>query len=194
MWRRIRLIVFDVRIDEPDKSLPDKLRRELPGILAWCVRGCMVWQKFGLGTPDTVVAATAAYKQEIDDLGRFLADRTQATPGARVPAKDLYAAYRQWCQRAEEAPLSQQRFGRKLSERGMLKSRVGADGAYAYVGIGLLPGVLNNLNDPKATSITPTESPSIGVIPKSSQTERSSFSGGDTDPTSDRTDPQPRVS
>jgi P4 family phage/plasmid primase-like protien len=192
MWRRIRLIVFDVRIDEPDNSLPDKLRQELPGILAWCVRGCMAWQKFGLGAPDTVVTATAAYKQEIDDVGRFLADRTQATPGARVAAKDLYAAYRQWCQRAEEEPLSQQRFGRKLTERGMLKSRVGADGVYAYVGIGLLAGVLNDLNDLKATSITPTESPSIGVIQKSVQTERNSFSGADSTPASDPADPQPK--
>jgi putative DNA primase/helicase len=192
MWRRIRLIVFDVQIKEPDMDLPGKLRQELPGILAWCVRGCMAWQKFGLGTPDTVVTATAAYKQEIDEVGRFLADCTQTVPGTRVPAKDLYAAYRQWCQRADENLLSQQRFGRKLTERGLHKIRGGADGAYAYVDMALLSAVLNDLNDPKASPITPLESSPIGVIQKSVQTERSSFSGRATPSSSDPADGPPK--
>ena len=41
MWRRLSLIPFTVCIpdDQQDKHLLDKLRRELPGILAWAVRG-----------------------------------------------------------------------------------------------------------------------------------------------------------
>ncbi len=43
IWRRIRLVPFAVTIpeSEQDKSLPGKLLTELPGILAWCVRGCL---------------------------------------------------------------------------------------------------------------------------------------------------------
>jgi putative DNA primase/helicase len=41
IWRRIRLIPFTVTIPPAcqDKRLPEKLKEELPGILAWAVRG-----------------------------------------------------------------------------------------------------------------------------------------------------------
>jgi putative DNA primase/helicase len=56
IWRRIRLVPFTVTIPEAerDKDLPDKLRRELPGILAWAVQGCLDWQREGLGMPEPV--------------------------------------------------------------------------------------------------------------------------------------------
>ena len=50
IWRRLQLVPFD-RIfapDEADKRLGKKLRQELPGILAWAVRGCTEWQATGL--------------------------------------------------------------------------------------------------------------------------------------------------
>src|SRR6185437_15836956 len=39
IWRRIRLVPFTVTIpnDEQDRELPEKLLKELPGILAWAV-------------------------------------------------------------------------------------------------------------------------------------------------------------
>jgi putative DNA primase/helicase len=45
IWRRILLIPFSSTIpkNEQDRSLPEKLREELPGILAWAVRGCIEW-------------------------------------------------------------------------------------------------------------------------------------------------------
>jgi putative DNA primase/helicase len=66
IWRRLRLIPFTVRIpdEEQDKELPRKLRVESPGILAWCVRGCLEWQRHGLAEPDEVKAATKKYRIE----------------------------------------------------------------------------------------------------------------------------------
>jgi P4 family phage/plasmid primase-like protien len=51
IWDRIRLVPFEVRIPdaEQDRELPAKLREELPGIMAWAVRGCLDWQRNGLG-------------------------------------------------------------------------------------------------------------------------------------------------
>jgi putative DNA primase/helicase len=42
IWRRIRLIPFTETIApaDQDKQLPEKLRAELPGVLAWAVEGC----------------------------------------------------------------------------------------------------------------------------------------------------------
>ena len=58
---------FEVRIPEheKDKKLPEKLRAERSGILAWAVRGCLDWQKNGLGEAEEVRAATETYRAEI---------------------------------------------------------------------------------------------------------------------------------
>jgi P4 family phage/plasmid primase-like protien len=176
MWRRIRLIPFDLKVATPDKDLLDKLKRELPGILAWCVRGSLAWQKNGLGVPATVIADTAAYRSQMDVVGRFLADRTTAEPEARTAAMALYQAYRGWCKSAGESPLSQRAFGSKLSERGLQKSRSTSVGAYAYAGIRFLSGGLNDLNDLNKFYIPPYRDASIGHIVKKVQTERTSFS------------------
>ncbi|PLS83054.1 MAG: hypothetical protein CYG60_22800, partial [Actinobacteria bacterium] len=62
IWRRVKLIPFDVTIpeEEQDPRLPEKLQAELPGILAWAVRGCLDWQRDGLAEPEEVKAATEA--------------------------------------------------------------------------------------------------------------------------------------
>jgi putative DNA primase/helicase len=63
VWNRIKLIPFEVSIPdaEKDRRLGEKLRAELPGILAWAVRGCVEWQKDGLQEPDVVKNATQAF-------------------------------------------------------------------------------------------------------------------------------------
>ena len=47
IWRRLHLVPFEVQIPEAewDRSLADKLRTELPGILLWAVQGCLDWQQ-----------------------------------------------------------------------------------------------------------------------------------------------------
>ena len=46
---------------------------ELPGILAWAVRGCLAWQEAdSLREPAAVVEATQGYRDEMDTLAQFL--------------------------------------------------------------------------------------------------------------------------
>src|SRR5262249_22300760 len=68
IWRRVRLVPFTATFQEhqQDKQLAQKLRAELPGILAWMVRGCLEWQRDGLGLPAVVKAATEEYRSEED--------------------------------------------------------------------------------------------------------------------------------
>lgn len=137
IWRRIRMIPFEVQIPdgERDARLPEKLRAEAPGILAWAVRGCLAWQRTGLAAPVEVTAATEAYRLESDSLGAFLAECTVRVADARTKAKTLYDAYAKWAAAGNLPPLNLMRFGNAMTERGFEKdtTRIGVQ----YVGIGL---------------------------------------------------------
>ena len=127
IWRRHKLIPFVVTIpdDQQDKQLPEKLMAELPGILAWAVRGCLNWQDSGLGVPDEVRAATEEYRMEMDELGDFIGDRCVIGPEHRVTSKDLYYQYKTWCAKNGCQPLPQKSLGTRLGERGLVPVRIG---------------------------------------------------------------------
>jgi putative DNA primase/helicase len=97
-WRRVRLIQFNRQFtgNDADPHLEKKLRAELPGILAWIVRGCLRWQRVGLKPPDSVMQATADYQRESDPLADFLAERCINDPNSEEEARGLYREYTHW--------------------------------------------------------------------------------------------------
>jgi len=141
IWRRIRLVPFTVVIppDDQDAHLPEKLRGELPGILAWAVQGCLDWQRYGLGTPPEVAAATAAYRAEQDVLAAFLDDCCIMGADRKATAQALYHAYSEWCKaNGEDKPMPQRTFGACLSERGFSGGHKGTGGTRWWHGLGLV--------------------------------------------------------
>jgi putative DNA primase/helicase len=138
IWRRIRLVPFTVIIPEQERDprLVAKLAEELPGILAWAMRGCAAWCEHGLGMPDEVRAATASYKEEMDLFGGFIDEGCVAEPGAQVSAKELYAAYVTCCEGNGEKPRSQKALGVGLRERGF-ESFQGVRGIRCWRGLRL---------------------------------------------------------
>jgi len=139
IWRRIRLVPWAVTIPpkEQDKKLAEKLRAELPGILAWIVRGCIEWRHDGLQAPEEVRKATGAYRAEMDVLAGFLVDCCEVGTSHWDYAKDLYASYKRWCDEVGERPESQRRFGGHLSERGFSRDRGGSRAAGIWRGVRL---------------------------------------------------------
>lgn len=142
IWRRMVLFPFPERISdsEKDPQLGSKLRAELPGILAWAVRGCLAWQRDGLEPPEAIRAATNAYRAEQDLIGGFLDERCVLHPRAETPASALYGDYKQWCEAAGEHPQSQRRFGQRLGERGYTKAKAGHANTVTWYGVGLRLG------------------------------------------------------
>ena len=141
IWRRIRLIPFTETIPpaEQDKKLPEKLRAELPGILAWCVEGCLEWQRHGLQTPDEVRKATGAYRSEMDVIGAFLRDECEVGPDRKASFQAVYARYEEWCADGGEKPESRRKFNARLKERGNFTDRrSGPGGSYEWHGLELL--------------------------------------------------------
>ena len=114
------LVPFTVTItnDEKDPQLTEKLKQERDGILGWAVRGCLEWQRDGLGLPGAVASATDAYRNESDRLGTFLDERCVVEMLARVGKSELYAAYDAWCRDSGEHPVSKRKLGQLLVERG----------------------------------------------------------------------------
>ena len=120
IWARVRLIPFNKMIpeDKRDKDLGAKLRAEASGIVNWMLEGYRLWQSEGHLKPSaTVTAATTDYKNQMDDLGSFLADRCELGPES-VYNKNLYAAYVTWNEDEGLKPLSNKAFTLRMKERG----------------------------------------------------------------------------
>jgi putative DNA primase/helicase len=144
IWRRLKLVPFNVVIPpaERDKDLPAKLREELPGILAWAVRGCLDWQRHGLGEPKAVIDATAGYQTAEDTLLNFITDCCVMGPENRVKAADLLDAYRTW---SGDKYMTVRKLTAMLTERGVERHK--SNGLW-YRGLGLLTsGTTKQRND-----------------------------------------------
>jgi putative DNA primase/helicase len=140
IWRRIRLIPFTETIPpgEQDKKLPEKLRSERSGILAWAVEGCLEWEREGLQAPEEVRKATGEYRAEMDVLGAFLKECCKQSPEENEAAGELYKAYKLWCEDGGERAETQRRFGSQLRDRGFERYRGGSDGGNRWRGLSLL--------------------------------------------------------
>jgi putative DNA primase/helicase len=135
IWSRIRLVPFDVSFEgREDKTLKPTLLNELPGILAWAVRGCLEWQRGGLGSCQSVQSATAEYRIESDQLARFIEECCILVSTGQARARKLYECYRAWADKGGEETISETAFGLNLVERGFRKEHTKSGNL--YVGIG----------------------------------------------------------
>lgn len=122
-WRRVRLIPFNrtFKPTEQEKGLDKKILAEKEGILAWLVRGCLLWQQERLmPVPETVQEGTMVYRQENDVLVEFLAEYVANNGDGEVKALDLFKSYKTWAEEAKLAPkeiLSLNAFGKRMSDK-----------------------------------------------------------------------------
>ncbi len=123
IWRRIRLIPFDVTIPEweRDPDLKQKLHTESPGILQWIVDGASMWHREGLGMPDAVREATETYQDESDSIGMWIDERCSVDVDVEEKSSVLYADYVRWMHDMGLIPVSQTRFGTEVGSRGGLQ-------------------------------------------------------------------------
>jgi putative DNA primase/helicase len=140
IWDRIALIPFSVRISDeikrPRSEILAGFKKEMPGILAWLVRGCLLWQLEGLGEPPEIKRATREYRNEMDVLGDFISEMCITGPGMEVTSADLNKAYENWCDENGEKMFSKIAMGAYLKERGFEQKR-GHGGKRKWVGLGL---------------------------------------------------------
>lgn len=142
IWRRILLIPFTANFSgREDRSLDEKLKMELPGILNWALDGLRAWHEQGLNAPPIIEMVTGEYRRESDLLGQWIEARCTLGTGKAGQPREMsislgYDDYKTWCEQSGLKPLSMNDWKHRMAERGIDKKRK-ANGM-VYVGIGLL--------------------------------------------------------
>lgn len=126
--RRLHLIPFTVTVppEERDPGLMDKLRQEAPGILRWCVDGCLAWQKLGLAAPDVVKVATDEYLSSNDVFQQWVDECCKTANGFSATPSALHKSYKAWAEDRGEYVMAQTKFSQLLESRGFHQKKIGS--------------------------------------------------------------------
>ena len=117
MARRMVLMPFEQKFEgsAKDHKLPEKLKAEAPGILAWAVRGAVKWYADGLAIPSRVEAVSKDYMSEHDDISMWIEECCETMSHLKARSSDLYASFRRWKQSRGEHEPSQTVWGEKMT-------------------------------------------------------------------------------
>jgi putative DNA primase/helicase len=120
IWRRLRVVPFDVVIPEDgqDKTLDARLQLEADGILSWAIAGLSDYFDRGLDEPDSVRAATDAYHTDSDAVGQFIAEECHQADAVKITASDLFDAWERWRKLNSSVEISRKAFGLSLGRKG----------------------------------------------------------------------------
>lgn len=148
VWRRLRRLPFECVIPEGERN--PKVKAMLadpnqggPAVLAWAARGCLEWQRRGLGTCDLVRRRTQELRAEMDPLAAFFEDCCVFGATYEVAAKTLREVYETWCrENGVRKPIDNEEWGKRLEAKGCESTRGYRCGIRVrlWAGVGLLTG------------------------------------------------------
>ncbi|WP_427018609.1 DNA primase family protein [Pseudarthrobacter sp. P1] len=121
VWRRIRVVPFDVVVaeDKRDQTLPERLELSADAILTWAIEGWFDYEdNGGMNEPDSVRRATDQYQTESDAVKRFIQSECVTGPYAHVPSRELYGAWTTWATAEGADALSERAFAKELDRLG----------------------------------------------------------------------------
>ena len=113
-----RLLLFrfsESFLGREDKTLDAKLKAELPGILLWAIdgwehlreRGFFIQPKSGQELIDQV-------RDFSSPVGVFVREKCEIKAGYQIACKELFEAWKRWCDEENREPGTDQSFGRNL--------------------------------------------------------------------------------
>jgi putative DNA primase/helicase len=137
--RRFNLIPFTVTIPPADRDpeFPEKLKIELPGILAWMIEGCRAWQQQGLAPPQVVTDATAAYLESEDAISAWIDECCQRDQNSFATSTHLFVSWNQWATKNGEYAGTTKKLVSTLESKGFQPLR--KNSARGFVGLRVLP-------------------------------------------------------
>lgn len=128
LWRRIRVIPFDVTIPkaEQDGQLQRRLRDEADGILTWAVDGYVDYAKRGLAEPQAVLGATQRYRGQSEPVAKFITECCVTGPDVAATTDELYDHWKAWAAAEVGGAGSQKALGQALDRCGYPTTKDGA--------------------------------------------------------------------
>ncbi|TAN26012.1 MAG: hypothetical protein EPN31_13895 [Castellaniella sp.] len=105
-------------VKDPQRAA--KLAAEASGILAWCVRGALAYQRDGLDLPASVRQARDDYKGDMDVLSEWLDECCEIGPDYVESNTRLWRSWEFWAQGSGMLRMvpSGKTLGRRLTARG----------------------------------------------------------------------------
>lgn len=137
IWRRFVIIPFEKQIpkDKVDKDLTNKLKKELPAIMKWCVDGFLEWQKIGLAEPQSVKEQRDEYRTEMDPIEMFIDECCRRrSETSNIKSSTLFQAYDNWAKENHQYRMTNTKFGKEMKKKFKWKRSNGVQ----YLGIELL--------------------------------------------------------
>ena len=148
IWRRMVKVHFTAIPEEKrDPRVKSALLQDpeaRSAVLAWVVRGCLEWQKrglgkVGLGIPASVKEETDAYRRKQDTLAVWWEDlqrRATLDPDGWTSSKELRRNYEEWTSEERAQSVSPRRLYEYLERKGLHQKRI-SGGERGWQGISL---------------------------------------------------------
>jgi putative DNA primase/helicase len=137
MQRRINIIPFVHKPNQPDPQLEERLKAEWPAILRWAIEGSLDWQNNRLVRPASVKKATGKYFADQDILAQWLDEECDAEPGNRWKMAGVGELFQSWVSYAKAAGAeagNQVEFGENMELQGFEKDKA-AKGRRVWRGV-----------------------------------------------------------
>ena len=118
--RRLHLLTLSRRPLTPDRTLPERLKKEWPGILRWAIEGAADWYGQGLAAPEQIARSVDAYLAAADPFGAWLRDVIEVTgsPHDAVASAELLQRWNAVLYANGDGAWSPQQLARQMKLRG----------------------------------------------------------------------------
>lgn len=121
IWRRVLLIPFDVQIPKEDRDplMGENLWNERSGILNWLIEGLRDYLENGLQEPESIIAATQAFRSESDPVHAFLMDCCEVSGSEKIftRSKDIAEAFNYWLDECGKTRWSMTQISRRIADK-----------------------------------------------------------------------------
>jgi putative DNA primase/helicase len=119
IWRRMLFVRWPIMIAEEDRRDPEvmvlEFLSEASGVFNWLCEGAKDFLACGqIYIAPGVRADVLAYRKEMDIVLQFVEDCVEKAEGQHVQARDMYAAFKDWCAVNTKSVLFETRFGRDM--------------------------------------------------------------------------------
>ena len=149
-YRRLCIIPFNTTFgpaEEVEAGMANKLidpcitsdiiKNELNTVLIWALEGLQRLKNnnYVLSKSKEMVAAIEEYKEDSDTSRDFFHNYTNPKPGINTPIKDLYKAYRGFCDDNYYTPLAKNTFGKQLKSFGVQQKIIKNERTYLNIAL-----------------------------------------------------------